>query len=50
MGKPTKMPVKRPRTTLEPWQSWGMTVRYLVIRLGLAVPCIVLTLLAIGCH
>jgi hypothetical protein len=32
----------RRSTTPEPWQSWGSTVRYLIIRLGQAIPSAVL--------
>jgi len=46
----TEVPAHRPKTTPEPWQSWGTTVRYLVIRLGLALPGVLLVWLASGCH
>jgi hypothetical protein len=39
-----------PKTTPEPWQSWDTTARYLIIRLGLAIPGIVLVWLAVACH
>lgn len=50
VGKPIKRPGRRPGTTLEAWHAWDTTVRYLVIRLVLAVPGIVITLLVVGCH
>lgn len=50
MVKSTKLQARQAETTPEPWQSWGMTVRYLVIRLGVAVPSVVLVWLAAACH
>jgi hypothetical protein len=50
MAKSTNMPAQQGKNSPEPWQSWGTTVRYVVIRLALAVPAIVLVWLAVACH
>lgn len=50
MAHLTEVPAHPPRTTPEPWQSWGTTVRYVVIRLSVAVPGVLLVCLASGCH
>jgi len=39
---------RRSEATQEPWQSWGTTVRYLVICLGLAVLAALLIWVASG--
>ncbi len=50
MSHPSKRPVHRPRVTLEAWQSWGTTVRYLVIGLGTALPAVLIVWLVSGRH
>lgn len=50
MAKSTKLRAEQGKTAAEPWQAWGTTMRYLVIRLGMAVPGIVLVWLAVACH
>ena len=50
MTHPSKRPVHRPRLPLEPWQSWGTTVRYLVICLGMALPGVLIVWLVSGRH
>lgn len=50
MTRTTKAPVQQVITKPEPWHSWGTTVRYLVIRLGLAVPGIALVWLLATLH
>jgi hypothetical protein len=43
-------PAYRGEAAREPWQSWGTTVRYLVICLGLAVLAVLLVWAASGFH
>lgn len=50
MSKVTKVPGEQTKTTRQPWESWGTTVRYLVICLGLAVLCAVLASLTEAWH
>jgi len=41
----------RTKGTPEPWQAWGTTARYLIIRLGSALPgIVVLVWLAAFCR
>ncbi len=46
MPKSTEMPCNEHKNTSEPWQSWPLTVRYLVVRFAQAVPNAVLVWLA----
>ena len=50
MPNDTQVPAEQAKTTPEPWQSWSTTVRYLVIRLGVAIPGVVLVWLAVAGH
>ena len=48
MQKSGKSPAHRTESALAPWQTWGTTLRYLVICLVLAVLAVLLTWLASG--
>jgi hypothetical protein len=50
MSKSSKVPARRPATVPEPWQAWGTTARYVIIRLALIVPSIVFAWLVFGFH
>ena len=45
--KPTARQTAVPSINQEPWQSWGVTIRYLVIRLAQAAPTVALAWLTI---
>jgi hypothetical protein len=45
MAKFTGKPSRDYRTRSEPWQSWGWTARYVVMRFTQAVPAALLMLL-----
>jgi hypothetical protein len=38
MSESTGLQADEHRTTPEPWQSWGATVRYLIVRIAQAAP------------
>ncbi len=38
------------KATPEAWQSWGFAVRYLIVRLADAAPCVILAWLAYVRH
>lgn len=41
-NNPTRLPAERAETTPQPWQSWGDTVRWMLIATVPYVLCIVL--------
>lgn len=51
MPQSTKIPAQRGETTPQPWQgSWAEVAKFLVIRLAVAIPTVVLVSLIVACH
>jgi hypothetical protein len=49
--KSTRMPAQQSKTTPAPWQGpWDEVAKFLIVRLGVAVPSVVLVWLVVACH
>jgi hypothetical protein len=51
MTNSTRVPAQQGRTTPQPWQGpWNDVAKFLVIRLGAAIPSVALVWLVVACH